>query len=115
MTDFGLSVKSLYSNINDNDLDHLMTLIKTDFPNCGYRMLHGHLLNQGHRLHQQGIRDSLHRVDPDGIMIRWASTIQRRKYLVASPLSLWHIDGNQCILKHTLNFKITVGGLWFMV
>ena len=99
MTDFNLSVSSAYSQINDHELDVLVADIKHAFPNCGYRLMHGHLLNQGYRVTQMRIRDSLHRVDPDGSVIRWASTIQHRKYIVSSPLSLWHLDGNHKLIR----------------
>ena len=99
MVEFGLSVTGLYSNISDQDLDSLISHIKVNFPNCGYRLMYGHLLQQGHRVTQKRIRESLHRVDPDGIAIRWAATVKRRKYNVASPLSLWHIDGNHKLIK----------------
>ena len=99
MTDFNLSVSSVYSKITDHELDVVVADIKHTFPNCGYRLMHGHLLNQGYRVTQMRIRDSLHRVDPDGSVIRWASTIQRRKYRVSSPLALWHIDGNHKLIR----------------
>lgn len=99
MTDFNLSVSSVYSKITDHELDIVVADIKHTFPNCGYRLMHGHLLNQGYRVTQMRIRDSLHRVDPDGSVIRWASTIQRRKYRVSSPLALWHIDGNHKLIR----------------
>jgi len=99
MTDCNLSVSSLYAQITDQELDVLVTDIKHAFPNCGYRLMYGHLLNQGYRVAQMRIRDSLHRVDPDGSVIRWASTIERRKYRVSSPLSLWHIDGNHKLIR----------------
>ena len=47
-------------------------------------------------------QESLHRVDPDGIAILWSSVIHRRKYIVHSPLSLWHIDGNHRLIKYVL-------------
>ncbi len=93
MSAFGLSVTSLYSSISDQDLDSLVCQIKVNFPNCGYCLMYGHLLQQGHRVSQVHIREALHRVDPDGVAIRWAATVQRRKYTVASPLSLWHTLG----------------------
>ena len=42
MVEYGLSVTSLYSNINDFKLDVLVLQIKNEFPNCGYRMMNGH-------------------------------------------------------------------------
>ena len=99
MTEFSLRVSSCYSQITNDELDVLVADIKHMFPNCGYRLMQGHLLNQGYRVTQMRIRDALHRVDPDGSVLRWASTIQRRKYKVPSPLALWHIDGNHKLIR----------------
>ena len=99
MTEFSLSVSSFYSQITNDELDVLVADIKHAFPNCGYRLMQGHLLNQGYRVIQMRIRDALHRIDPDGSVLRWASTIQRRKYRVSSPLALWHIDENHKLIR----------------
>ena len=99
MLEYDLSVGALYSNISDTELDRIAGQIKQDFPNCGYRMMQGHLLRQGHRIPQSRIRDCLHRIDAEGVAIRWASTVQRRRYNVPSPLSLWHIDGNHKLIR----------------
>ena len=99
MSLYDLSVSKLYSDINDQELDSLVVQIKHDFPNAGYRLMEGYLLQQGHRVLQVRIRDSMRRVDPDGVAIRWASTIPRSKYSVASPLSLWHVDGNHKLIR----------------
>ena len=45
------------------------------------------------------IREGLYRVDPDGVAIRWATVIEHRKYKIMSPLSLWHCDGNQKLIR----------------
>lgn len=99
MHQYRLSINSLYSIITDQDLDILVADIKQQFPNCGYRLMHGHLLRQGHRITQARVREVLHRVDPEGVVIRWTSAVQRRKYSVASPLSLWHVDGNHKLIR----------------
>ena len=99
MADFGLSVKALYSSITDQELDSLVSQIKKNFPNAGFRLMHGHLLHQGHRISQARIREALHRVDPEGVAIRWSSAVQRRKYAVLAPLSLWHLDGNHKLIR----------------
>ena len=80
MTEYGLSVGSLYSDATDQELDSIVSQIKVLFPNCGFRMMQGHLLNQGHRVSQTRIRESLQRIDPDGVAIRWSATIERRTY-----------------------------------
>ena len=52
MTDCNLSVSSVYSQITDHELDTLVADIKHAFPNCGYRLMCGHLLNQGYQITQ---------------------------------------------------------------
>lgn len=88
MTQYGLTIGSLYSDITDQELDAIASQIKVLFPNCGFRMMQGHLFNQGHRISQARVRESLQRIDPDGVAIRWSATIERRTYRVQSPLSL---------------------------
>jgi hypothetical protein len=102
MSECGLSVASLYSNITNSELDLLVSQIQTEFPNCGYRLMSGQLLCRGHRVAQSRIRESLRRVDPEGVIIRWNCTAKRRKYNVTSPLSLWHLDGNHKLIRWRL-------------
>ena len=88
MAQYRLTVGDLYSDITDQELDQIVSETKLLFPNSGFRMMQGHLLNQGYRISQVRIKDSLQRVDSDGVAIRWSSAIERRKYKVKSPLSL---------------------------
>ena len=99
MSEFGLSVTALYSSITDQELDSLISQIKEKFPNCGAHLMHGHLLRHGHRISQARVREALHRVDPEGTAIRWSLAVQRRKYAVSSPLSVWHHDGNHKLIR----------------
>lgn len=99
MSEFGLSISSLYTSISDTDLESAVQEVKVLYPNCGYRMLAGHLRSRGIRVTQERIREMLCRTDPCGSVVRWASTISRRRYQVASPLSLWHIDGNHKLIR----------------
>ena len=73
MSEYRLSIRSLYSVISDQELDKIVSEVKKEFPNCGYRLMKGHLLHRGYRVTQAQIRESLHRVDPEGIAIRWSS------------------------------------------
>ena len=73
------------------------------FLNLGFRMMEGHLLSRGYRLLQVGIRESLHRVDSEGVAARWAIAIQRRRYSVMSPLSLWHVEGNHKLIRYVVS------------
>ena len=108
MTEYGLSVGALYSDIPDQELDSIVNQIKVFFPNCGYRLMGGHLLCQGYRLSQARIKESLNRVDPEGIAIRWSVAIERRRYRVQSPLSLWHLDGNHKLVRYIRNMLLVI-------
>ena len=99
MDEGNLSISGLYSTITDDELDAIVMDIKVSFPNCGYRLMYGHLVTRGYRITQTRIREALRRVDPDGVAVRWATTIERRKYKVLSPLSLWHLDGNHKLIR----------------
>ena len=100
MQEFSMSIQATYSNISDSDLDEKVTLLKQDYPNAGYRMISGLLLQEGIRLQQHRVRECMHRVDPLGVATRWGESIRRRVYNVLSPLSLWHLDGNHKLIRY---------------
>ncbi len=99
MSEYGLTVRANYSNISNSDLDDLVSDLKQQYPTCGYRMMDGLLRQRGIRLQQLRVRESMQRTDPNGVVIRLADLIQRRKYHVHGPLSLWHIDGNHKLIR----------------
>lgn len=43
MQEFGLSVRGSYSTVTDEELDNIISGIKAQMPNAGYRMVQGHL------------------------------------------------------------------------
>ena len=65
MAEFGLSVRSNYSDIPDDELDRLITKIHYHHPNCGYRLMQVHLATPGHRVQQEHIREAMLRTDPN--------------------------------------------------
>ena len=96
MTEYGLTVHALYSTISDRELDDLAEQIKR-FSQLWISHDARTLVASRPLIPHARIRNCLHGIDPDGVAIRWATTVQRRKYTVPSPLSLWHIDGNHNI------------------
>ena len=96
----GLCVSDLYSILSDAQLDEVVRNVFELFPNSGYRMMAGHLQHLNIHVQQQRIRDSLHRISPASLAVRWNETIVRRIYSVRSPLSLWHIDGNHKLIRY---------------
>ena len=57
------------------------------------------LFSQDINVQRWQVRDSMMRVDEGGIALRAAMTIQRRIYAVAGPNSVWHIDGNNKLIR----------------
>ena len=92
MSEFNLSVRSLYTNLTDDQLDEIVRGIQHQFPTCGNRQMLGHLQSRGLRILQHRVRESQRRIDPEGSMMRRLRTICRRQYYVSGPGALWHID-----------------------
>ena len=99
MRKYGITVRSTYSLIDDVQLDTLVRELQNQYPNCGYRLMRGHLAAMGYRIQESRVRDALRRVDPLGVMSRWIRSIHRRTYSVAGPNALWHIDGNHKLIR----------------
>lgn len=51
---------------------------------------------------QHRAREALRRVDPEGVLLRAIelNVVVRQPYHVASPLSLWHIDGHHKLIRY---------------
>ena len=99
MTEYGLCVRDFYSTISNSDLDLAVSALKQQYPNSGYRMMAGLLLQLGIRVKQTQLRECMHRVDPNGVVLRWKECVRRRQYSVPHPLALWHIDGNHKLIR----------------
>ena len=104
LNDFGLSARTIYAPLSDQQLDDLINDIQRDFPNVGCKRMTGLLRARGVYMQQARIRQSMRRVDPEGTLLRALelNIIRRRQYGVAGPLSLWHIDGNHKLIRYEL-------------
>ena len=100
MAEFGMLIRSQYSNISDDDLDGMIRSLQEQDSNCGYRMMQGHLKGLNHHVQQSRVREAMARTDPRGVINRWCNTVVRRIiYSVHSPNALWHIDGNHRLIR----------------
>ena len=99
MTRYALSVRSMYSSLTDDQLDSLVSEIQGQFPNAGNRQMYGLLSSRGVRVQFHRIRESQSRVDPEGSFMRRLHCLYRRRYSVAGPQHLWHIDGNHKLIR----------------
>jgi len=89
-----------YSMITDAELDEIVREIKTVHPFAGQVLVMGSLCSKGFRVHRARVRESLHRVDPNGVIQRWQALIPRRQYHVSGPNALWHLDGNHKLIRY---------------
>ncbi len=88
-----------HSTISSLDLDSLLQQIKRDHPNDGEVMMRGHLISLGIRVPRSQVRESIHRVDHQGIELRKSHVVKHRQYFVESPNSVWHIDGHHKLIR----------------
>ncbi len=77
MSEYQLSVAQCYSDISDSELLRLVRDIQKSIPNCGYRMMDGHLRHRGTRVSQARIHSAMHNVDPEGVALRWRQAINK--------------------------------------
>ena len=100
MKEFGLSIRSMYTAIGDEDLDKIVENYLKDFPNTGYKRMKGFLTSNHLRVQEIRVRECMRRVDPEGVILRalQSRAVIRRKYRVKGPLSLWHMDGNHKLI-----------------
>ena len=59
-----------------------------------------HLRSNGFRVQQHRIREAIRRIDPVGTIARRLGSLHRRKYAVAAPRSLYHMDGNHKLIRY---------------
>uniref|UniRef100_A0A3B1IPT3 Integrase catalytic domain-containing protein n=1 Tax=Astyanax mexicanus TaxID=7994 RepID=A0A3B1IPT3_ASTMX len=98
----------LFNSIGNEELDAKVHEILSYHPNTGYKMMVGHLNARGIRIQRRRVQEAMHRVDPEGTLMRTfqLQTLHRRKYSVPAPNSLWHIDGNHKLIR----WRIVVHG-----
>ncbi len=101
LSEFGISLRRNYSDICDEDLDNVVRDIIRNFPNTGYKRMKGFLLQRGLTIQQERIRESMRRMDPEGVLLRRLQmrVVNRRHYRVPGPQCMWHIDGNHKLIR----------------
>ena len=99
-----------YTSISEYDLDNLVRNIVVLHSQCGEKSVLSRLRSEGVRVQRQKIRDSLHRVDPEGVMNRLRCALHRRQYTVRSPNSLWHLDGYHKLIRWKLVIHGAIDG-----
>ena len=108
MSIYGLR-KQEFSLISDEELDTKVEKITKEFPSCGENMIRHILLDGGIVVQRNRLRESLHRVDEEGIAKRSKGRLHRRIYNVRGATNqLWHVDTNHKLIRW--NF-VVFGGI----
>ncbi len=83
------------------ELDTAVGEVLRESPNAGYQRMTGLLRARGLTLQQDRIRNSMRRINPEGILLPSLelTLVNRRKYNVRGPLALWHIDGDHKLIR----------------
>lgn len=98
MQEFDLKVRR-FDDITDNELDEFLVKLTSEYPKCGEGMLMPMLRQQGVIIQRFRLRDSLDRVDADGVKERKKGRLARRTYNVQGSNHLWHLDTNHKLVR----------------
>lgn len=95
----GLGSEPRFTAITDEDLDTLVREVVGRSPFSGIRIVQGEMEDKGVHVQTQRVRAALHRVDGLNVRTRLSHVVQRRRYRVPGPNSLWHVDGNHKLIR----------------
>ncbi|PIL34479.1 hypothetical protein GSI_03256 [Ganoderma sinense ZZ0214-1] len=93
------NIQRKFSDISDEDLEHLVRAFKLMKPNSGLRYVMGFLTGNGLRIQKARVRTTLQRLDGLRQALRNHAAIDRREYTVPYPNYLWHIDGYHKLIR----------------
>ena len=99
-----------FTDLSDQQLDQLIASYKETHPHDGERMVIGFLRSQNIHVPRTQVRESIHRVDPQGVAARSVRLIQRKTYHVKAPNYLWHMDGNHKLIRYKFVIHGAVDG-----
>lgn len=98
--EYGIEETTGFTNMTDAELDGLVQQFMQEHGSLiGCSMISGRLRSLGLRVQRQKVRESIVRVDPVNVRVRWACVIYRRAYSVPGPNSLWHLDGHHSLVN----------------
>ena len=97
--ELGIDSHANLSDLTDEELDNMVRNISREQPYTGLSLIEGHLRRTGFRLSRERIRQSLLRIDPVNVALRYNQAVSRRQYSVPGPNSLWHIDSNHKLIR----------------
>ena len=81
-----------FSRITDEDLDNVVEEMTREFPSCRKGMLRYIRADGEIKVQRMTLRDSIHRIDQEGVENMKSGHLRRRTYNVQGANHLWHID-----------------------
>jgi hypothetical protein len=96
-----LDIDSSYDKISDDNLDNLVQQYHQENPGGGRAYIIGRLRAVHYlRIQRHRVIDSMNRIDRlgQGLRQRIGKKKERRRYHVARPNALWHIDGHHKLI-----------------
>ena len=80
-----------------SDIEHVIDFIETQLSTSGqlhgYRFMHLKCLSHGLVVSRETVRIILSNLDPEGVELRKARRLVRRRYVSKGPNYTWHMDG----------------------
>ena len=103
VAEYGLQDMRGFDDLPDERLDRIIQdYINNHGSASGCNIIAGYLKSIGLRIQRWRVRERLANLDPENNALRWGATIQRRKYQVSWPNSLWHLDGHHSLIRWKL-------------
>ena len=96
--DWGMQLGRGYVHCSDEDLEKLVSDLKSQMPDVGEIMLQGALVARGIRVSRRRLRVVIHKVDPINTALRWSTFVVQRPYSVPGANSLWHLGMHCCLM-----------------
>jgi hypothetical protein len=85
--------------IPDDQVDNLVNNYSQGQPRRGEVTIAAHVATTGFYVPRQQLRESIHRVDPEGVEERSRKPIKRKVYYSNGPHHDWHMDGNHKLIR----------------
>lgn len=96
MSASGLSVRGLYTDVTDFQLEDLVRQISRENDALGEKMLRQRLSQLGIRVQRRRLRQAIRNTTGPQLLHR---RVKRRVYKVRGPLSMVHLDGNHKLIR----------------
>lgn len=101
--EYDLHHLSEFSDLSDAEIDGIIRdYINRHGRTTGQVLIMGFLRSLGVHVPRRRVRESIIRVDPANVALRWGAAVYRRRYQAPWANSLWHLDGHHSLIRWSL-------------